>query len=72
MFFDQSHLKHQLNSQGRFELVMNIWEREKELNQANSALYTVVMAMCERIRSAELAEAVKSDMERQELIMESK
>ncbi len=42
---------------------MSVWEREKELGRADPALYTVVMAMCERMKSAELAVAVKEDME---------
>ena len=44
---------------------MNTWEREKELGRADPALYTVVMAMCERMKSAELAAAVREDMERE-------
>lgn len=43
-----------------------------EGKRANSALYTIVMAMCEHMKSAELAMAVKEDMERQDLKMDSK
>ena len=57
-------------SQGHYEKVMRVWESEKELNRADSALYTVVMAMSEHMKSAELAGEVKDDMERQHLIME--
>ena len=51
--------------------VMKIWEREKELGRADSTLYTVVMAICGRMKSAELAIAVKEDMERQNIKMDS-
>ena len=49
---------------------MDIWEREKKFNRATSELYTVVMAMCEHMKSADLADAVKEDMERMTLAME--
>lgn len=60
----------QLVHQGQFEPVLLAWEREKELNRADPALYTVVMAMCERLKSAELAVAVKEDMDLQKWGME--
>ena len=52
-------------SRGQYLSVMKIWEREKELGRADPTLYTIVMAMCEHMKSAELAISVKEDMERQ-------
>lgn len=59
-------------SQGEFKFVIRHWDRAKQLGQANRQLYTVVMAMCERIKSAELAVAVKDDLERQNWTMETR
>ena len=51
--------------------VLKIWEREKELGRADPALYTVVMAMCEHMKSAELARVVREDIERQNWKMDT-
>lgn len=51
---------------------MQVWEDEKSQGQLNPDLYSVVMAMCERLGSGEAAIAVRKDMTDQGWTMDSK
>ena len=50
------------SSSNRYQEAMQVWEDEKSQGQLNPDLYSVVMAMCEKLASGEAAIAVRKDM----------
>ena len=59
-------------SQQRYDEAMDLWDVLKSRGQVDPALYSVVMAMCEKMGSADRARDVRREMKRLNLIMDEK
>lgn len=63
---------HCISSSNRYQEAMQVWEDEKSQGQMNPDLYSVIMAMCDRLASGEAAIAVRKDMADQGWNMDDK